>query len=261
MPKDRRPSRVRRALPVLAALALILGLAGCYWRIAREPMPFITYGALGPEHARGAIVLLPGLGGAPQDFEEYGFVAVLKQEAPGYDLIAADAHVGYYSRNTLLDQLHASVIGPLLARGYRELWIVGVSMGGHGAIAYARTYPQRLKGVLLFAPYLGPGDVLQAVAQSGGICRYAPPVPLAQDRVGFAQANFLWLKATLCTGPAPVPVWLAVGDRDQDGRTLLRDVLAPDHHVVLPGGHDWDVWTPALALIARAAFAAPAPVR
>jgi pimeloyl-ACP methyl ester carboxylesterase len=250
---------VKQHVRCVLALALILSLAGCYWRFAREPMPSVTYGDLGPQRARGAIVLLPGFGGEPEDFDVYGFVSVLHKNAPGYDLIAPDAHFGYYDRNTLLDQLHTSVIGPLLARGYRELWITGVSMGGHGAVAYARAYPERINGVLLFAPYLGPGELLQQVAQAGGICGYNAPAALPPGRLGFAQANFAWLKDVLCSKPAKVSVWVAVGDKDQDKRNLLRDAVEPGHYIVLPGGHDWEVWTPALDQIAHRAFAAAAP--
>lgn len=250
-----RQPGVPGAVRLLVALALCFSLTGCYWRIAREPMPFTAFGGLGPERARGAIVLLPGFADRPEDFDVNGFVPVLRRHAPGYDVFAADAHFGYYSRNRLLDQLHAGVIGPLLARGYRELWIAGVSMGGHGAVAYARRFPERVRGLLLFAPYLGPGDVVQEVAQAGGICRYTPRAPLPANRIGFAQANFVWFKDVLCRDPVKVAVWVGVGDRDLASRDLLREVLGPERYLVLPGGHDWNVWVPALEKIAQQAFA------
>jgi pimeloyl-ACP methyl ester carboxylesterase len=241
----------------LVALALLLSLGGCYWRIAHDPMPFVAYGDLGPEQARGAIVLLPGFADVPQDFDRQGFVSILRERAPGYDVIAADAHFGYYNNHTLLDQLHANVIGPLVTRGYRELWILGISMGGHGAVAYARAYPERIKGLLLFAPYLGPGEVLQEVTRAGGICRYTAPVPLPEDRFGFAEANFAWLEDVLCSHVTTVSVWVGVGERDQMPRALLRAAVAPDHYFVEPGGHEWSAWKPALEKISRVAFADP----
>lgn len=237
-----------------AAFAVLLGLGGCYWRIAHEPMPFETFGDLGPERARGVIVLLPGFADKPDDYEVHGFLPALRRNAPGYDVVAADAHFGYYNKNTLIQQLHAGVIGPLVTRGYREIWLSGISMGGHGAVAYARAYPEGVKGVLLFAPYLGPSDVIAEVTQAGGICRYAASATPPQDRYEFARANFLWLKEALCTPPPKVAVWVGIGDRDQKGRELLRDAVAPGHYVVLSGGHDWTAWTPALETISQRVF-------
>ena len=39
------------------------------------------------------------------------------------------------------------IFGPLRARGYREIWLAGASMGGLGVVAYARTHPAKIRGV------------------------------------------------------------------------------------------------------------------
>jgi enterochelin esterase-like enzyme len=101
---------------------------------------------------------------------------------------------------------------------------------------------------------MGPGEVVEEVTQAGGICRYDPAQPLPQSRVGFAQANFVWLKDVLCAAPPSVDVWVGLGDRDQKSRELLRDAVPPGHYLVLPGGHDWDVWRPALEHITQNVF-------
>lgn len=240
----------------MIALPVLLGVSGCYWRIAREPMPSVALSSLGPEQARGAIVLLNGFGGRTTDFDEHGFLRVLRAQAPAYDVIAPDAHYGYYTKGMVVDQLHAHVIGPLVARGYREIWLIGVSMGGHGAVAYARAHPERIKGLLLFAPHLGPGYTVRDVQRAGGVCRYEATMPNARNRAGFAQGNFAWLKDALCGRPPKVSVWVAVGDQDVGASGLLAELIEPDRYLVLPGGHDWNVWTPALAqMIERGALA------
>src|SRR5262249_49345955 len=160
------------------------------------PMPYQVYGDLGPERARGAIVLLNGYADQPDDFQKHGFLAILRKNAPQYDVIAPEAHFGYYQKGTLLDQLHRNVIGPAGARGYKEIWIMGISMGGQGAMGYARSYPERIKGLFLLAPYMGPGETVREVTRAGGICNFSAHDPLPQDIYGFAEANFAWLKDT-----------------------------------------------------------------
>jgi pimeloyl-ACP methyl ester carboxylesterase len=234
----------------------LASLAGCgYVRWASEPMAQEVFVAQGPGKARGAVLLLPGFGDRPETFDQQGFVAALRDKAPNYDVFAADAHFGYYRKRTLLKRLDEDVVAPLRRRGYRELWLVGASMGGHGAIAYARTYPERVSGLMLFAPYMGPSDVVEEVRRAGGLCRYeAPPYEASAD--GFARENFVWLRQATCGGPG-VPIWLAVGDQDRllAADRLLADALSPARVLVLPGGHGWRVWTPAVKQLSARALA------
>jgi hypothetical protein len=236
-------------------IALFAGFGCVYMRRARVPMEAVRFATGGAERARGAIVLLPGFGDRPAAFEDHGFVAALRRLAPDYDVIAADAHFGYYRARSLIERLERDVIGPLRAQGYRELWLAGASMGGHGAVAYARVHPQRVTGLLLFAPYMGPRDVVDEVERAGGLCKYQAPA-YTDDERGFARANYTYLRKLACQ-PSDVAVWLAVGESDRllpADRTLGR-ALHPTHFLTLPGGHGWKVWTPALERIAPLALA------
>jgi pimeloyl-ACP methyl ester carboxylesterase len=238
---------------VLAALGL---LAACgYVRIARKHMPQEIFVSRGPSQARGALVLLPGFGDTTATFSDQGFVQMLRARAPDYDVFAADAHFGYYRQRTLIERLEADVISPLRRQGYRQLWLVGASMGGHGAIAYARTHPQDITGLVLLAPYMGPRDVVAEVQRAGGLCKYEAP-PYEESADGFARENFAWLRRMACD-EQQLAIWLAVGDSDRllAADRLLSDALAPEHVFVLPGGHGWEVWTPAIGEIAPRAFA------
>jgi len=217
------------------------------------------FGSLGPAAARGAIVLLPGFGDRPSAFEKHGFVAALRRHAPHYDVIAADAHFGYYRAHSLVERLDRDVIAPLRSQGYRELWLAGTSMGGFGAVGYARTHPERIAGLLLFAPYMGSADVAREVVQGGGLCKYQAPARYVDDAGGFTRANFGYLRKLACE-PSPIAVWLAVGQSDRllTANAILGRALPPQRFVTLPGGHGWKVWTPALERVAPLAIA-PVP--
>jgi pimeloyl-ACP methyl ester carboxylesterase len=248
---------------LLVSVVIVALAGGCAWiRPARSPMASEAHAPLGPDRARGVVVLLPGLGDRPRVFVSRGFLAVLNQHAPAFDVVAADAHFGYYRTRTVLDELHRNVIGPLRARGYRQVWLAGASMGGHGAVAYARAYPGEIAGLLLFAPYLGPKQAVGEVVRAGGLCPWSPPAHFTADVVGFALENFAWLRATTCPPPARLPIFVGIGAKDGllAPNQLLRAVLPPSSFLVLPGGHGWEVWTPALtALLPRAFPASPTP--
>jgi hypothetical protein len=243
-----------RMLRVMSALALLSSASCSFLRPARTPMERVSFRELGPHEARGAIVLMPGFGDRPQDFAEHGFVAVLAKSAPEYDVFAADAHFGYYRKRTLLERLERDVIGSLRARGYRELWLAGASMGGFGAVAYARTHPSAVRGLLLFAPYMGPKEIVREV-RAKGLCHYdAAPGPEDDERQ-LARANFVWLRRQACEQHG-VSLFVGVGERDglRPANQLLGAALPPGNMLVLPGGHGWKVWTPALQRLAPLAF-------
>ena len=232
-----------------------LGAACTPLRAAKTPMEAVRFTHLGARSARGVIVLLPGYGDRPSTFEKRGFVDALRRRAPDYDVIAADAHFGYYRKHCVVERLEQDVIAPLLAQGYRELWLAGASMGGFGGVAYARTHPERITGLLLFAPYMGPRNVIEEV-QRAGLCAYRAPARYVDDQEGFARANFGYLREVACA-PSQVSVWLAVGDSDSllPANQVLGSALAEERFLVLPGGHGWSVWTPAIERIAPQALA------
>lgn len=220
-------------------------------------MAKVRYTQLGAAAARGVLVLLPGFGDRPETFFERGFVAALRRHAPQYDVIAADAHFGYYRKRRLVERLELDLIGPLLREGYRELWLIGTSMGGFGAVAYARERPERVTGLVLFAPYMGPDEVTEEVRRVG-LCNYRAPLagPI-DDQESFARANFGYLGEKACKA-GDVALWLAVGadDRLFGANRTLGEALSPEHFLVMKGGHGWKVWTPAAERLAARVWAA-----
>jgi pimeloyl-ACP methyl ester carboxylesterase len=242
---------------VLFLLMLAWLASACsYLRGVETPMPVLRFTNLGAGSARGVLVLLPGFGDRPETFQQRGFIAALRRHAPAYDVIAADAHFGYYRKRMLLPRLHADVVQPLRAQGYREIWLVGTSMGGFGSVGYARTHPEGITGLLLFAPYMGARGVVDEVKRVG-LCRYHPElVTKVEDGESFARANFDYLRRSTCKD-GTLTVWLAVGEVDGlvGANRVLGAVLPADRFLVLPGGHGWKVWTPAADVVMPRALA------
>ena len=68
------------------------------------------------------------------DFDRRGFITLAQRRIPGLDCVAVDATLGYYVNGSLADRLQREIIDPARALGYREIWLVGVSMGGLGCV-------------------------------------------------------------------------------------------------------------------------------
>jgi len=255
-----QPYRMAR---ISLALALALLVAGCVPG-APAPMRAIDYGYAGrgaaaapaapaaagaPAPASGApapgarrmVVFLPGRGDRAVTFDGEGFISAAKAAGLDADLVAADAGLGYYMRRTIVERLWSDVLAPAVAAGYSEIWLVGISMGGLGAITVAREHPGAVAGIVLLAPYLGEREVLDEVAAAGGLARWMPPAAPAPDDF---RSVWKWLRGYVALPAGPPALWLGYGDVDRyrSAHALLAAALPRDRVLTTRGGHDWDAW-------------------
>src|SRR5947199_5637532 len=95
-------------------------------------------------------------------------------------MVAVDAHLNYYLKGMIVDRLREDVIAPA-RQHYDRIWLVGISIGGTGALLYASQHPEDLAGVVLFAPYLGEDKVIDEVAAQANLASWQPPKAMAED--------------------------------------------------------------------------------
>ena len=157
-------------------------------------------------------------------------------------MVAADAHLGYYLKGQFLERLRADVVRPDLGPVRSRPWLVGISLGGFGALAYARHHPEEVAGVVALAPYLGERRVAEEIATAGGLARWEPAATIAGD--DFQRDLWRWLQGYAGGASDLPPIVLGFGRDDSlaPSARLLAEVLPPDHVFEAEGGHDWDAW-------------------
>lgn len=194
----------------LVPLVLALALGGCAYLSRPATVPMETRFAAGACPAADAVfVLLPGVYSSIDEFEREGFLRAVRERRIAADILVADAHRAYYDNASIGERLDADVIAPMRARGYRSIWLVGISLGGAGALVYAARRPGEIAGVVALAPYLGD-----------------PPV--TPDVVTAVRPR----------------LYLGYGDSDRfvAAHRLLAATLPAERVFRTPGGHDWPVW-------------------
>ena len=197
------------------------------------------------------VVFLPGRGDRAEDFEGHGFLAAARKAGLEADVVAVDAHLAYYYKRVIADRLWEDVVLPARARGYRRLFVVGISLGGLGAITLAQEHPDAVAGLFVLAPYLGEPELTREIEAAGGLARW-PGAPSERDFRG------VWgFLRGYAAGEARPPLWLAYGESDRYayGHRLLASALPKDRVLVTAGGHDWTAWDRLWAeFLARGAF-------
>lgn len=234
-------------LPILRLLplALVFVATGCkvffpvsaVMRSVHDPLP-------GPTRARCLIVLLPGAGDSAETFRKEGFIEAIRSSHAAVDIVAANATLGYYLRGSAPERIETDVVAPLRSRGYEQIWVAGMSMGGFGAFHYAQFYPEHVNGILALAPYLGDRSLGDEIRTAGGLEKWTPDPPAPIDEDNYQRQMWSWLHRVV-TGKQKGPiVYLGWGNDDrlgmQDG--LLAAALPKDQVFHAPGGHDWPPW-------------------
>ncbi len=226
------------------ALATLV-LTGCPSMLpAPEPMRSLEF-ANATQPAKCLFVLLPGAGDRAETFEERGFVEEIRKRSLSIDIRAADATFGYYAKGTMLDRIKADVIDPAKARGYREIWLAGPSMGGFGSLFYSRAHTADVTGVLSIAPFLGDRDVISEIAKAGGLKSWKGPARVeTMDRSNYQRELWRWLQAAT-QGREPAPLIFAGYGRDDrlgPADALLTAELPPSRVFLTDGAHEWGAW-------------------
>ncbi|HJL17168.1 MAG TPA: alpha/beta hydrolase [Sandaracinaceae bacterium LLY-WYZ-13_1] len=246
----RAPTRLLRAAGA-ASVATLAGLlcAGCLLRSAtyfardpRVPMKAWEVRMDAGEPRECLLVMLPGLFDIPDQFFEHGFVEDAAAASDRCDLLVVDSHVGYFQRGIIAERLSEDVLRVARARGYREIWMVGISMGGLGALLAAERHPDEVRGIVLISPWLGDEGLAREVSDEG-LLAWSPP-PLEPGATGMRADSvraLTWLRAHRHANPE-IHLGAATDDRWYYMSEIAADAVPSARTITVEGTHGWAAW-------------------
>jgi hypothetical protein len=232
----RHPRRLRRRV----ACGMALRFPGMAPRLPRAlPLAVRENQCVG--EARELLVFLPGVFDVVEDYEAHGFLRAVRETGRAVDMLLVDAHLGYYAARTVLERLRQDVIDPARAR-YESIRLIGISMGGLGALLYAARYPGHVTDVALLAPFVGEARIIEDIRSAGGPRSWNPSPAVELE---YQQELWGWLKKYDPASRESPRIVLGYGlqDRIVLGLGLVAGVLPADHVFTSSGGHDWRTWT------------------
>lgn len=198
--------------------------------------------APGEDADQALVVMLPGARDRAQDLVDQGFVRALRARELAVDAIVVDARMDDYVERSVMSCLEREIIAP--AQACAGIWLMGISLGGMGALEYAREHTTAIAGVILLAPFFGTRGLLAEVARAGGLMQWNPgPVAPADDE----RRLLAWLRSYRAESPGALPIYLGYGteDRYAGASIMLAERLPANHVVAIKGGRDWLTWTSA----------------
>jgi pimeloyl-ACP methyl ester carboxylesterase len=184
------------------------------------------------------MVWLPGAYHAAQDFVTAGFAQAVRARQLSLDLVFIDMELEHVGDRSALRELRSDIVSPARAAGI-SIWLGGISLGGMFALNYAASHPDELDGLCLLAPYLGNRILTNEIAGAPGLAAWQPGELAEAD-----EERRLWSYVKNRHAGSP-PLYLGFGreDRFSAAHELLAATLPADSVDVIPGGHEWPVWS------------------
>lgn len=191
--------------------------------------------------AQALIVFLPPALASLDDLVAQGVIAAVREHDIAADIVLAEITHEHVMQRRATEALREAVIAPALARGYRRIWLAGISLGAFNALHYAARFPADVTGLCLLAPYPGTGDILREITAAGGVAAWAesPGRPLDDER---AWWHWLWRQSRAGRAAKPVYVGLSEDDRFLQGQRMLMELIPRECVDLVPGAHDWPAW-------------------
>jgi pimeloyl-ACP methyl ester carboxylesterase len=202
---------------------------------------FIYDAAPGVTDDRILLLMLPGAKNTPRQLVDNGFIRELRARELPVDVLALDAHADLYLERAAIERVLHHTLDQVHAKGYYRIWLLGISLGGSGAMICATQRTAQIEGLFLLAPFLGTRGIIAEVEAAGGLKHWRAGDIACRDyeRMLLEQIQC----SQLDTDKFP-SVYLGYGseDRYRGASILISERLPPYRVTVSSGGHDWETW-------------------
>lgn len=247
---------MKKAGRIAAIAIIIITIALVGVTILEERLNITIYPGSGDGTA--LLVLLPTVAGKGSLYRQQGLIDLWRKHGAAVDIMTINVLPTLYLNKRIVTTLKRHVIEPAKADGYRHIYLLGTSLGGHAVLLYAMAHPDDIDGMFLFAPYISDPFVTHRITSAGGLDSWNVCPPYA-----WHYSCDLWesIRAYLADPERRTSVFLGYGtdDRFVESCRILADALPPANVFTTPGGHSWHTWrTLWEALLTRLATVMPA---
>jgi esterase/lipase superfamily enzyme len=230
---------MKRIIWLCVIASIVAVFLGCSGSRGKKTLPSVLYPSM--TGRRVLVVLLPTIGGKGYHYERKGFLDAVWERELEASMEVVDVKPTLYLGSRIVELLKTEVIEPAKAKGYEDIYLIGTSLGGYGALLYVSKYPEDVAGIVILAPFIGGDSTSRAIEKAGGLDTWEDCPFLA-----WTYACNLWksLKDYVSDSRNQSKIVLGFGREDKFANQcrVLADVLLPEQVFTVSGGHDWATW-------------------
>lgn len=190
------------------------------------------------------IVFLPGLYDVADVFKKEGFFTIVRKAGIEADMVAASIHLDHLLEGKLIKRIKKDIFRNLAKSGYKNIWFVGLSLGGLNSLLFYREYLDDICGVVVLAPYLTGKPLDKEILSAGGIMKWQPGPESEENIIAVEvfeqQQLWLWLKEQYKNNNLK-NVYLGYGKNDTyvTASNILAGLLNKNNIMLVEGGHNF----------------------
>lgn len=237
----------RKLLILTKLIAIFLFSACSFYPKTTIPIETTSY-VVGAGSAKTLLVMLPGIRDSDKSFARNDFITILNQNNIDVEVITVNANIAYYKNRGLIDRLEQDVIQVAKQEGYKNIWLLGISLGGLGAMLYTNEQPEDIQGIILLAPYLGDRDIIEEIKSYASLEEWAKFAKQFTRENSTEKSNklvkYLWLPLIERKCYTHKPIYLLYGDEDKHkfAHDVMASCLSADSVITIEGKHNWKTW-------------------
>ena len=115
------------------------------------------------------IVFLPGLYDTAEVFEKEQFFTIAREAGIKADMVAANIHIWHLVQEKMVERIEKDIFQYVKNKGYKNIWFVGVSLGGLNSLLFYQKHTSDVCGVVVISPYTADKELTKELKQAGGI--------------------------------------------------------------------------------------------
>ncbi|MBN2514861.1 MAG: alpha/beta hydrolase [Deltaproteobacteria bacterium] len=232
---------MKKFIRIFAILLIITILAVILVLMREDRLSIKFYPGFGEGEGKTLVVLLPTVAGQGKLYEQQGLIDICRKHGAIVDIMAIDVQPTLYLKKRIVKKMKSRVIDPAKARGYKHIYLLGTSLGGHAALLYTMEYPHDIEGLFLFAPFISDPFVTNIISEAGGLQTWD-----VCPQYAWEYSCKLWksIRSYVSDPERRSSVFLGYGTEDRfvESCQVLAEVLPPENVFTAPGGHSWKTW-------------------
>ncbi|MCK4865444.1 MAG: hypothetical protein KAT06_08420 [Gammaproteobacteria bacterium] len=187
------------------------------------------------------IIFFPGLYDTAEKFKDEEFFSIARKAGITADMVSANVNIFHLAKEMMIERIEMDVFEPAKISGYKNIWLVGVSLGGLSSLLFNIKHEQDICGVVTLAPYVANTPLIEDLSEVKEIKYWQPGSDenklMLERRL---QSLWIWLKDKSLNNDLK-NIYLGYGKQDRyvGAIKFFEKILDKNHVVTVEGGHTW----------------------